>query len=82
MARLNLTLDCDTYAELEKHAKRLGKPRTRVAKDLLAEGLARRATVERRQKLAADYRAGRADAQALLKDLESPQWELVDDEEP
>ena len=81
MARLNLTLDRDTYAELEKHAKQVGKPRARVVKEILSEGLARRAAAERRRKLAADYLAGRADARAALKDLESPQSELLDDED-
>jgi len=46
----------------------------------LSEGLARREATTRRKKLAADYRAGRADARALLDDLESPQLELLDDE--
>ncbi|MGH7964723.1 MAG: hypothetical protein ACRERD_23405 [Candidatus Binatia bacterium] len=72
MARLNLTLNAATYTELEKHAKRQGKPRARVVAELLSEGLARRAVRERRKKVAADYLAGRADARALLKDLESP----------
>jgi len=81
MARLSLTLDRNTYAELERHAKQLGKPCARVVKEILSEGLARRTAAERHKKLAADYRAGRADARAVLKDLESPQWELMDDEE-
>jgi len=77
MARLNLTLDRDTYAELDRQAKRLRKPRARVVKDLVCEGLARRSTVERRAKLAQDYAAGRADARALLKDLEQAQLDLM-----
>jgi len=81
MARLNVTLDRHTYAELEKQARQLKKPCTRIAREILVEGLARRTATERREKLAADYRAGRADARAILKDLESPQWELLDDEE-
>jgi metal-responsive CopG/Arc/MetJ family transcriptional regulator len=80
MARVNLTLDDDTYAQLDQHAKRLGKPRARAVKDLLIEGLARHATHERRQRLARDYAAGRADAHALLNDLESGQFDLLDDE--
>ena len=80
MTRLNLTLDRETYAALERHAKRLGKPRARVVKEILTEGLARRDAAARRKKLAADYLAGRADARALLKDLESSQLELMDDE--
>jgi len=50
-------------------------------KEILSEGLARRTAPERHKKLAADYRAGRVDARAVLKDLESPQWELMDAEE-
>jgi hypothetical protein len=81
MARLNVTLDRHTYAELERQAKQLKKPCARVAKEILAEGLVRRTAAKRREKLAADYRAGRADARAILKDLEAPQWGLMDDEE-
>ena len=81
MARLNVTLDRSMYAELEKRAKQLGKPRARIVKEILSEGLARRATAARRKKLAADYVVGRADARAVLKDLESSQWELLDDDE-
>jgi len=81
MTRLNLTLDRETSAALEQHAKRLGKPRARVVKEILVEGLARRDAVAHQKKLARDYLAGRADARALLKDLESPQLELMDDEE-
>ncbi len=81
MVRLNVTLDRHTYAELEKQARQLKKPCAQIAKEILAEGLARRTVTERRKKLAADYRAGRADARMILRDLEAPQWELFDDEE-
>jgi len=81
MARINMTLDHDTYIELERHAKRVGKPRARVIKDMLVEGLARHAQRERRQVLARDYAAGRTDARALLKDLEAAQLDLLDDED-
>ena len=80
MARLNLTLDDDTYAELEKHAKKLRTPRARLVKEILSEGLARRSAAERQRKLARDYAAGRADARALLKDWETSQLEMMDDE--
>jgi metal-responsive CopG/Arc/MetJ family transcriptional regulator len=82
MARVNLTLDEETFAELDRHTKLLGKPRAALARDLLTEALARRRAAERRKKLAADYAAGREDARALLRDLESAQLELMDDEEP
>jgi hypothetical protein len=80
MARLNLTLDDDTFRRLDRHTRRVGKPRAKVATEILREGLARLEAAERRKRLAADYAAGRADARALLKDLESPQLELLDDE--
>ena len=51
-----------------------------MATEILREGLARREAAERRKRLAADYAAGRADARALLKDLESSQLDLLDDE--
>jgi len=81
MARVNLTLDEETFAELDRHTKLLGKPRAALARDLLHEALASRRAAERRRQLAADYAAGREDARALLRDLESAQLELMDDEE-
>jgi predicted transcriptional regulator len=80
MTKLSVILDQKTYEALEKQAKQTRKPCVRVAKEILSEGLARRDAVARRKKLAADYRAGRADARALLNDLESVQLELLDDE--
>jgi 4'-phosphopantetheinyl transferase EntD len=81
MARLNLTLDPDTFRELDRYTRQLGKPRARVAKELLREGLERRRAAERRRKLAADYVAGRSDARAALRDLEAAQLGLLDDDE-
>ena len=81
MARVNLTLDEETFRELDRHTKRAGKPRAAIVRELLREGLARRAAADRRKRLAADYAAGRSDARAILKDLESPQLELMGDEE-
>ncbi|MBI4472448.1 MAG: CopG family transcriptional regulator [Acidobacteria bacterium] len=81
MARVNLTLDEETFRELDRHTKRVGKPRATVARELVREALASRTAAERRRRLAADYAAGRADARAALKDLESAQLELMDDEE-
>jgi hypothetical protein len=80
MARLNLTLDEDTFRRLDRHTKRSGKPLAALAKELLREGLARREAAERRKRLATDYAAGRRDARTLLKDLEAGQIELMDDE--
>jgi hypothetical protein len=82
MARVNLTLDEETFAELERYTRLLGKPRATLARELLHEALFRRRAAERRRQLAADYAADRADARALLKDLESAQLELMADEEP
>jgi hypothetical protein len=81
MARLNVTLDQETYEALERHARRVRKPRAGIIKEILVEGLARRDAAARRKKLAADYLAGRADAREVLKDLESPQLELMDDDD-
>lgn len=80
MARVNLTLDEDTFRQLDRHTRRLGKPRAKLAVEILREGLARREAAERRKQLAADYAAGRRDARALLEDLERGQLELMDDE--
>ncbi len=81
MARLNLTLDADTFRELDRYTKQVGQPLARVAKELLREGLERRRAAERRRKLAADYVADRSDARALLNDLEVGQLGLLDDDE-
>jgi metal-responsive CopG/Arc/MetJ family transcriptional regulator len=80
MARLNLTLDEDTFRRLDRHTKRTGRPRAALARELLREGLAQREAAERRRQLAADYAAGRSDARAVLTDLEAGQLALMDDE--
>jgi len=81
MARLNLTLDDDTFRRLDRHIKRAGKPRAALARELLCEALAQREAAERRKQLAADYAAGRGAARALLRDLEAGQLDLMDDED-
>jgi hypothetical protein len=81
MPRLNLTLDDDTLAQLDRYRKQLGKPRARVAKELLREGLERRRAAAQRRKLAADYVADRAGARTTLGDLEAGQLDLLDDDE-
>jgi predicted transcriptional regulator len=80
MMKLSVVLDQKTYEALERQAKQTRKPRERVAKEILLEGLARRNAAAQREQLAADYRAGRANARALLNDVESAQSELLDDE--
>jgi len=80
MRRLNVTLDQETYKALERQAKQTRQPCTKVAKEILSAALARRDATARREKLAADYRAGRADARTVLNELESLQSELLDDE--
>lgn len=80
MGRLNLTLDPDTEGLLERHAERERKPRASLARELLREAIARREALERQRRLAADYAAGRADAGALVQDLEAPQLDLLGDE--
>ena len=81
MARVNLTLDKDTYLALERHAKSTKTRRATAVRDLLREGLARREALEHQRKLAADYAAGRRDAVALMRDFEVAQLDLLDDEE-
>lgn len=81
MARVNLTLDVDTYAALERHAKQARARRATLIREILREGLARRDALAQRKKLAKDYATGRSDARKLLKDLEAAQLELLDDEQ-
>lgn len=80
MRQLNVRLDQKTYDALEKQAKQTRKPCARIAKEILSEGLTRRDAAARRKQLVADYRAGRADAHAVLNDFGSVQLELLDDE--
>lgn len=77
MERLNLTLDEPTLRALSEHAKKHGMGRATLARDLIREALASRDATARRRKLAADYSAGRADAVALLEDLEGVQLDLL-----
>lgn len=81
MARLNLTLDADTFARLDRHAKRQGARRASLARRILREGLAAREAHQRRKRLAADYAAGRPDARELLRDLEARQLECLDEKD-
>jgi hypothetical protein len=78
MARLNLTLDQDTFARLEKHAREARTRRATLAKTLIQEALEGREAARRRRKLAADYAAERDDARDLLRELEAGQLELLD----
>ena len=81
MARVNLTLDEESHQRLMRYAGRLGRPQATVAAELVREGLARRAAEARRQKLAADYAAGRAAAREVLRVMEPGQREILLDEE-
>jgi len=81
MPRLNLTLDSDTFDRLDRHAKRQGARRAGLARRILREALDAREARERRNKLAADFTAGRADASKLLKELEAPQLEWFVEED-
>jgi ribosomal protein L25 (general stress protein Ctc) len=78
VARLNLTLDQDTFARLEKHARESRTRRATLAKTLIQEALEGREAARRRRKLAADYAAERDDARDLLRELEAGQLELLD----
>jgi hypothetical protein len=81
MERLNLTLDAGTSGAPARHARREGKPRAALARELICEAIAAREERERQRKLARDYAAGRADAKERLKDLEIAQLELMDRED-
>jgi hypothetical protein len=77
MARLNLTLDVDTYSRLSKRAKLAHAQRATFARLLLREALDRREAVERARRLARDYSDGRKDALELLEDWEPLGLEIV-----
>jgi hypothetical protein len=81
MERLNLTLDGDTLIALERHAKRQGRPRAALARELIREALQAREARERKRRLARDYAAARSDAALLLSELEAAQIELLDADE-
>jgi len=81
MERLNLTLDDVLSSELERHARREGKPRAAVARDLITEAIRRREQLEARRKLARDYAAGREESAALALELEPLELEVMGDEE-
>ena len=76
MNRLNLTLDADTLISLRKHAR--GRPVAKAARELIREGLARAARLERTRKLARDYASGRDDARELLEELTPLELEALD----
>ncbi|OGQ25310.1 MAG: hypothetical protein A2138_04690 [Deltaproteobacteria bacterium RBG_16_71_12] len=80
MARVNLTLDLDTFGRLARVARQSHAPCAAVARALLLEALEQRERAERERKLAADYAAGREDARALLEELEAQQLEILDEE--
>jgi hypothetical protein len=63
---------------LVRHAH--GRPAASVARELIEEGLARKAKAARLQKLAHDYAAGREDALELLADFEPLAEEVLGDE--
>ena len=81
MSRLNLTLDNDTEMQLADYARKLGKPRARLARELLREGLSRRKAQDRRRQLAEDYAADREDVEELLGELEGLQTDLLGEED-
>lgn len=80
--RLNLTLDTDTAAALDRYARSHHRPRASLARELLRDALDRREALERRRKLAADYAQGREDDRALLAEIEGGQLDRFDDDAP
>jgi plasmid stability protein len=81
MQRLNLTLDEEVSSALRKHAKREGKPQAAVARELIRAALLALEEREKRRRLARDYVAGRADAQALLSEMEAAELESMGSED-
>jgi hypothetical protein len=81
MERLNWTLDEGTSGALSRHARREGKPRAALARELIREAIARREALEAQRKLARDYAAGRDDAREILNDMELAQLELLDSDD-
>jgi len=81
MERLNLTLDDGTSEALGRVAKKQGKARAGVARELIKVGLQQLEAKERREKLARDYAAGREDAREVLRESEAGQLELLGDED-
>jgi hypothetical protein len=77
MARLNLTLDRDTWERLGEQARASGERRAGLARRLLREALNEREALERRRRVARDYAAGRKDATELIRELEAGQLELL-----
>lgn len=77
MARLNLTLDNDTFNRLAQYAQGEGRARSAIARELLIEALNRIDRLGRLERLAHDYAQGRDDAESLLADLEAGQLELL-----
>ncbi len=78
MARLNLTLDNDTFCRLDQYAQGEGRARSAIARELLTEALNRIDRHAKLKKLARDYARGRDDAESLLADFEAGQLELLD----
>jgi hypothetical protein len=81
MERLNLTLDEGTSGALSRHARREGKPRAALARELIREAITRRDALEAQRKLARDYAAGRDDAKEILNEMEVAQFELLGSED-
>ena len=78
MSRLNLTLPDEAMKALSQHAR--GRPTAKVARELIEEGLARRARTEKNRKLAHDYAVGREDALELLAEFAPLAEEVRGDE--
>lgn len=81
MSRLNLTLDPDTERRLRRYAREKGAQIATSARSLLREALDRIEALDRRRRLAADYAAGRPDAELLLREMETTQYGYGDGEE-
>jgi hypothetical protein len=81
MARLNLTLDQDTFSQLNRAARTRHRPVATHARELLREALERERQEERWRVWEDAYRADRADARRALAAFEPGQLALMDDED-
>jgi len=80
MARLNLTLDEETWRRLDERARRSGERRASLARRLLQEALGRREALDRRKRVARDYAAAGSHDVELLREIEEGQLDLLEDD--
>lgn len=80
MARLNLTLDDDTFATLERDARRERSQLSTFARRLLKEALEQRERERRWREWEDAYRRGASEDRRLVRDMEAGQLDGIGDE--